>query len=172
MSRFVNVSDFENWKLKISKTCYQEDDLQACIDKIETIYFQDLVGCALWTLMVAEWDASALPHSFTTQRYIDIYNAFCTDGDCGIERSAGIKEMLIHFIYFEYVRGQAFENRTAGMTKTKSENSDPASPNEHGLFTVYNEGIDTYWTIRKYICDNIATYPEFKGIHKEKTSWL
>ena len=65
----------------------------------------------------------------------------------------------MNYIFFEYMRVQAFNNRTTGMNKTKSENSERADFNEYGLDAIYNTGVLTFEAIRWYICENSSTYP-------------
>lgn len=172
MSRFVQITDFEAGKLQISSTCYTEDTLQLCIDQTEEKTLQELLGCELYKLFIADWDAPTAGQ-FIEQRFKDLYNPFCKDETlCGIIRSEGVKVMLMHYIYFEYMRVQAFNNRTTGMNKTKSENSERAEFNEYGLDAIYNTGVLSFEAIRWLICDNSSTYPEYEGIKNDLTSWL
>ena len=78
----------------------------------------------------------------------------------------------MYFIYFEYMKIQATQNRTTGMKETKSENSENVSFNKAGLFSKYNKAIRTYFSIQWFICDKEVDYPEFKGQSKELMSWL
>jgi len=172
LSRFVQITDFEAGKLQISTTCYTDGTLQLCIDQTEEKTLQDLLGCELYALFIADWDAP-IAGEFSEQRFIDIYNPFCEDGNiCNIKRSEGVKSMLMNYIFFEYMRVQAFNNRTTGMNKTKSENSERADFNEYGLDAMYNTGVLTFEAIRWYICENSSTYPEYEGIKNNLTSWL
>jgi hypothetical protein len=172
LSRFVQITDFEAGKLQISTTCYTDGTLQLCIDQTEEKTLQDLLGCELYALFVADWDAPIVGE-FSEQRFIDIYTPFCEDGNiCNIKRSEGVKSMLMNYIFFEYMRVQAFNNRTTGMNKTKSENSERAHFNEYGLDAIYNNGVLTFEAIRWYICENSSTYPEYEGIKNDLTSWL
>lgn len=172
MSRFVQITDFEAGKLQISATCYNDETLQLCIDQTEEKTLQELLGCELYALFIADWDAP-IPGEFSELRFTKIYEPFCIDETiCGIIRSEGVKNMLMNYIFFEYMRVQAFNNRTTGMNKTKSENSERADFNEYGLDAIYNTGVLTFEAIRWYICENSSTYPEYEGIRNELTSWL
>ena len=171
MSLFITPEDFEEGKLHISSTCYEEGALQACIDKQEEDVLQELLGCELYNLLIADWDGNT-PGQFSDQRFIDIFDKFCEDIDCGIVKSQGIKDMLMNFIYFEYIRIQAFQNRTTGNKKTKSENSERASFNDVALYNNYNDGVHTYCAIQWFICKNSSDYIEYNGIPRELLGWL
>lgn len=172
MGNFVQISDFKTGPLKISSTTFQEGTLQSVIDSTELDELQNLLGCTLYDLFIADYIAPTAGE-FSEQRFIDIFDKFCEDDYfCGPLRSEGIKEMLKHFIYFNYIRVQDSQNRTTGVKKTLSENSENMSFNDHGLDAKYNTGVKTFEAIRKYICENYSDYPEYKGISKELTSWL
>lgn len=155
--------------LCIAVNVHTEADLQSYIDEYEELYLQDMLGCDLFNLFKADLDAQGQPQ---TQRFIDIYNSFCIDDDCGQRRSQGILVMVKKFIYWEYVREQLVKNTPSGNKKNTTEASETAEYTESKVYKVYNEGINSYCNIQWYICDNLSTYPEFKGIVKEKTSWL
>lgn len=174
MSRFVQASDFESGKLKISTTIYSSGDLQTVIDDVEKTALQSLLGCELYDLFVAAWDAKPTPPLPVI--YQKIYDSFCEVGEsecCNSQViSKGMKDMLMNLIYFEFVRNQQFQNRTTGTKKTEQENSSNVFPNDFGLFTIYNFGINTYQAIQWYINAHIIDYPTYKGQCKELMSWI
>lgn len=171
MSRFVKATDFLTGELKIQQGT--NSSLQETVDKVEKDILQDLLGCALYSLFIGDWDVSnPNANEFSEDRFKDIFNEFCEDSDCGILKSIGIKTMLMHFIYFEFVRKMPFENALAGTRATVQETSERVTPNQIGLFNYYNTGVENYQSIQRFICDNSSDYPEFKGEAKEFTSWL
>lgn len=169
MSLFVQISDFESGKLHISTTCYTDNSLQDCIDEVEKCILIELLGCDLYELMVADWDVAT--QSFTDARFTDIFNPFCKNDGCGLIKSDGIKQMIKHFVYFEFVRGQISENRTTGEKQAIQENSTGVTPNQYGLFNTYNKGVHTYRAIQYCFCIS-NLYPEQMGINKDLMSWL
>jgi len=173
VARFVQISDFETGELKISSTVFQEGGLQDVINEVEPNILQSMLGCALYDDMVADWDA-VTAGKFSEDRFIDIYNPFCKDDGCNQVKSEGFPKMLQYFVYFEYMRIQAFQNRTTGMKKTDSENSEIASFPDYGLFTKYNKGIHTYCAIQWFICKNELgyDYSKYNGQPKQLMSWL
>jgi len=174
MSRFVQVSDFETGKLKISTTIYSSDDLQSIIDEVEIDVLNSLLGCELADLFRANWDSLPLPPTGLNPVYLKLYEAFCEDDKVCKKQvvSKGIKAMMMGFIYFEFVRNQSFTNRTTGQKKTEAENSVSVFPNDYGLFTIYNLGVNSYASIQWLIGENLFDYPVYNGEFKEAMSWI
>jgi len=165
----ITPANFKNGLLCIATTVHTESDLQDYIDKYEVDYLQDLLGCELYGLFIADL-VNGVPQ---TQIYIDIYNKFCIDDDCGHQRvSEGMITMLEKFIFFEYVRDQKVKNTNTGNVVSQAEASRETMFPESRLYTIYNEGIKSYCNIQWYICENLTDYPTFEGIVKRKTSWL
>ena len=171
MARFVSISDFSTGELKIATSTFQEADLQKFIDKVEPSILNELLGCALYLLFIADWDA-VTANSFSQDRFKDIYKEFCKDDSCGICKSEGIKKMIMYFVYFEYLRFQNTQNRITGQSKPKKELSESVSTVHHALFSEYNAGIETYRAIQWHMCENSEDYIEENGQRKEKASWL
>lgn len=172
MSRIVKIEDFEKGKLKISTTAYIDGDLQQVIDNVEENTLRDLLGKALYDLFVVDWDAQPNPPTGISARFEVIYKPIYDYDQCPVIKSKGMKDMLMNLIYFEFVQKQQFENRVTGTNKTKNENSENVSPSNFGLQFIYNDGIESYVNIQRYIDLNLSTYPEYKGISKDYISWL
>jgi hypothetical protein len=164
----ITPEDFESAPICIATNKHTEDGLQEYIDKFEVDYLQDLLGCELYDLFVADL-LNGVPQ---TQIYIDIYEPFCKDDNCGRWRSEGIVKMVEKFIFWKYTRDQKVKNTNTGNIVNSNEVSREAEFSESRIYTVYNEGICSYDAIQWYICDNLTDYPTFKGIIKKKTSWL
>jgi len=162
MAKILQTTDFTG-KYAISQNNFNTSDLQAFIDKYESIYVYDLLGVELGTLLLADIAASTfLPP--VTAKYATIFNVLSQDEP--LVRSNGIKEMLLGFVYFEFVRTQTVQNTLVGNVLNQNEvsvNVDWASTN---VYLNYNEAIRTYRGIQCYVLDNFATYPEFKGLMK------
>lgn len=160
---FLTAQDFESGKHKIAQDCWSVTEIQSCIDKFEEIILQDLLGCELFELFKADLVAG-VPQ---TQRFVDIFNKFCKDDDCGIIRSCGMVEMLKGFIFFFYVNEQKFQNTMAGTVKSNIENSQHVSNWVFGLAEHYNEGIESFKAIQHCICEDSTLYPEYNGQKKD-----
>lgn len=173
MSNFVQTEDFETGELKLPVSNLTEETLQEYIDRIEIESLTDLLGCDLYALFIADWLAvTAL--SFSEDRFKAIYNPICIDQECGQLRSEGIKQMLMHFIYFKYVRDIQTDVRVSGIKQTYSENSKPATGNQAGLFLKKNKGVEIYKAIQEYIYLNPDSYDyeDYNGINKDFAGWL
>ena len=175
----------------VGKVAITQDDITAVkiqryIDELEVQYLDDLLGCELSTLLIADL---ALPPAGepTAQRFKDIFDKFCIDitglvfpfpwshdfFEFFVEhrqnRSRGIKEMLKGFIYFEYVRDQPIINSSVGMTRSKGVASDVIGSLNNGIVFGFNNALKDYWNIQFFINENLTTYSEFNGIRKEPT---
>ena len=152
----------------ISQTCF--DKLDNYIERFEKCFLQDLLGCDLAELFIADLDADGVPQ---TQRFLDIYNEVCIDIskssisiDCNRKcKSAGMKDMMTALLYFMYNRDHYIMNTSVGKTINDSEVSQNvlggllASDN----YERWNKGIDSWKCIQYFICKNRSVYPEFNG---------
>lgn len=180
----VSTSDFKGIH-QISQNCYSEGELESYILKYEKVYLQHLLGCELYELVIPEFD----PGPPTTPRFVAIFDPFCKDGSLKIHNyywhrmnhsyhcpvqiiSEGIKEMLLGFIYWEYMTNSKFVHHLDGVSVDQSENSREATNAEVGAWTDerYNDAIKTYQAIQWYIChnDDGHEYDEFNGVPKRK----
>ena len=159
MGTYVNTTDFVN-KFSITTNDFDAGKLDYYIDRYETITLQELFGVELYDLWVA--GIAGTDPSYETLR-----DAFTVQLDCGlILNSRGIEDLLLGVIYYQY-KTEAFTEST--ITSNVKSNNETAE--NVGLFTAniqwrYNESIGTYAAIQEYICDNLDTYPTFKGIEK------
>ena len=171
MSLFVQTSDFESGLLCIATDNYSKPTLQSIIDEVEEKCLQELLGCDLYNLFIADY-TTANPSStaFSEQRFIDLFDSFCIDNNCGIISSDGIKKMLMYFIFVEHIRFQEVNNALSGNKEVDTE----SMTNVHGkgLFVHYNRAIHTYSAIQWLICDTSDLYPEYNGQIKELMGWL
>lgn len=186
---FTTPSDYKGIN-NITQNKYDVSYLQEYIDELEEEYLTDLLGCELYDLFIADLDLSGLPQS---ARFIAIYEKICEDIDSLLflnpynpfyydyydsycyhrqNRSRGMVEMLKSFVYAEYVREQANTNSSIGLNKSKGVASDPVRLDGSAIRRNFNKGINDFWNIQYYICENSVTYPEFNGIRREKLSIL
>lgn len=186
---FTKSSDYKGIN-NISQNKYDSAYLQDYIDELEKEYLTDLLGCDLYALLIADLDIDGIPQ---TARFTALYEAICVDiesvyygGDnswwyseyyqhyCGNKqnRSRGMVEMLKSFIYAEYVREQANTNSSIGLSKSKGVASDMVRLDASAIRRNFNKGMNDYWNIQYYICENSATYPEYNGLRREKVSVL
>lgn len=156
---YITTTDFIN-KFEIHTIDIDDAKLTSYIDRYEMIYLIEMLGKELYDLF--------------TQGVIDeeviyetLFNPFVVQLNTGeILNSRGVVDMLLGFIYFEYQRDAKVQQTPIGTVKMKSENSERAGNQNTNIFGRYNESIDTYHAIQKYILDNESTYSTFKGIEK------
>lgn len=161
MGKIIQTTDFIG-KYAVSQNNFNESDLQAFIDKFESKYIYDLLGVTLGNLFLDD-----ITTDFTepnTQKYKDIFKTINQDEP--LIRSIGIKEMLLGFIYFEFVRTQTVQNTLTGNVLNQNEVANIVDWSSTAVYSNYNEAIRTYRHIQCYILQNIATYQEYKGLMK------
>lgn len=159
----LKTSDFTGI-YKISKNQYTEIQLLDELFYFQNSYLSDMLGDELYKLFLSD-----LVNDYpTTQRFIDIFEPLKIEV-CKTElKSKGIKEMLLGFSFFEFVRKQHIRNTVSGNVVNNNDLGTPAS-NHFLLVSMYNKTLDTYSIIQEFIKQNIEIYPEFKGIRKEYT---
>jgi len=157
MSILLNT-DFTG-KYHIALTKFNDDDLDTYIEKYEKKYLTRLLGVDLYNLFMDELDLNNPP---TTPIYKAIFDAFSLDDGCDIVESNGMKEMLKGFIYFHYIFDNQQQQTPIGTTKQSAENSSVLNIN--GLTVMrFNEGVETYRAIQRYIELNSSDYIAFNG---------
>jgi hypothetical protein len=164
MGLIINKTDF-NGKYKLSQGKF--NDIDSYIAKYEEAYLIDLLGYPLFELFEA-----AIGIEPIEEIYAKILEPFWEEVRCDILRSNGIKEMLLGFVWFEYVRDLPFKQTTIGVRVNESENSRESGATEYNIYGNYNNSVDTFKAIQAYIKENKTTYPTFKGIDKKYSYWV
>ena len=112
----------------------------------------------------------------TLPQFQAIWNSFAfDDSPCKLRRSEGMKEMLLLFIYWEYLRDQPIKNNIAGNTINIQANSEQAVSSQTNMYTNYNKALETYWNIQWYIYiynPNDYDYSKFAGQRKDYLSYI
>jgi hypothetical protein len=85
--------------------------------------------------------------------------------------SKGMKDMLLGFIYFEYMKDSITQTTPIGVVKQSTENSTPISAHTP-IYLRYNESVKTYRAIQDYIMQTLGTYPDFRGYMKQYAYWI
>ena len=151
----VVKTDFKG-EYNVSKTCY--DQLDFYIEKYEHYYLVRLLGAELYTLLISDLTATnpQVPQSI---RFLNIFNAFSLDEHSCLYYSEGIREMLVQFIYFHYVRENQVINSASG-TVTNSVELGVNAKFMGNIVQVYNQGVKNACSIQWYINENELEYPE------------
>lgn len=161
MADILALTDFEVGEYMIPGDCYSEAKFQTYLDKYEKRYLIELLGCDLYALFIADLVAG-VPQ---TQIYLDIYNEICEDNNNTIQRSEGMKTMLIELVYFYLVRDLAVKKSTVGVGFNVNEVTEGPTYSGFNIVEAFNEGARNYNVIQWYICDNSADYPDYNGIY-------
>lgn len=161
-------SDYKG-SVRISQNGLDKSILQDYLTEKESEYLRELLGCELYDLYVAD-SVDGVPQNTP---YTTIFNPLCLpSGDCKQGRSRGIKDMLIGFMYFEYVRDQHQINSSIGVSKSIGVASELLNPDNTMVKRIYNKSIIDYQVIQYYICQNIGDFPTYNGVKKEAISIL
>ena len=186
----ITTSQFIGY-FNIAQDPQTESKLESYITRYEKKYLIDLLGFDLYELFVADLDVNGVPQ---TERFVNIYNALnydenvepffypvgfrkskCDDNRVESEPtySEGMVNMLLGFIFFEFVKEYDLIVSQTGVTVNVNENSEnsPGATHTHLSETRYNSSIASYKVIQRYIRENESVYPEFKGTSKETTYW-
>jgi hypothetical protein len=166
----ITIADFTG-KYELHRGMYDTAKMQDYIDKYEPLYLVHLLGANLYEEFKNDLIlGGGIP---TEPRFTMIYDAFNYDYNCDILISQGIKEMLLGFIYFEYLKDLSNQVTTAGNVKPVGENSLNTSTLNTMMYSRYNDGTKIYRTIQYYICVvEPMDYEGFNGNPKEYAYWL
>lgn len=139
--------------------------LDSFITDTEEDYLVDLLGADLYALFKADL-TNKVP---VTTKYLEIYNAFKKDYCGSIVVSKGMKQMLLGFIFFDFMRQNKFKNTENGQVITVPDTG--AAVQSGTLFKILNDSVDTYVAIQKYILYiSTSDYSEFNGQFKDITN--
>ena len=157
------TSDFSTGEFKISKDNTVEKDLQVYIDRYEKFYLLRLLGADLYDLFINDLTALPSPQVPQDPIYLAIFDAFSIDDDLCIRISEGMKEMLIQFVYFHFMRDFSNKKKIGGVYTTDIETGTNLGYNGYNLVEAYNKGVENYNQIQWYICENDTVYPTENG---------
>ena len=167
MAKIVQISDFIG-DYAITMNSFSGAHLNRFVDTYEVNYLRDLLGVSLSTALLA--DITTPFTAPTNANYLTIFNPIADDYEGYQIVSGGIKQMLVGFIFFEYIRFQNIQNTITGNVKAENEVSTPAMWGQTNIYHNYNKSIDTYKAIQYHISLNEADYSTFNGICKGYTS--
>ena len=161
MGKIVKTTDFVG-VYKISQNGFSETDLQAFIDKYEKVYIRRLLGLTTGDLLYSDIAVSTfLPPA--TPIYSVLFNPIAeVINGCDVI-SNGIKEMLLGFIYWEYVRKSQTQNTVNGTVFQQSETANGVDYSSTNIYSNYNEAVRTYSAIQYYVNNDLTNYPDYNG---------
>jgi hypothetical protein len=137
------------------------DTIESYISIYEENYLRELLGINLFNLYKADV-VDYLPESI---EFLTITNPLFVEQDGYSIISQGLKNMLLGFIFFEYVRDVKIKQSMSGAVVNKVDSSSNDFTQEY-LYQRYNESIDIYKNIQMYIELNKDIYPSYNGFIK------
>lgn len=166
----ITYADFGKGKYELHTGMYEQEKINAYIDKYERQYLVKLLGVDLFNLFVADL-VNGIPQS---PIYASLYNPFEYDYSVGgcIVFSEGMVDMIKGFIYFEYLKDQTNQIAVSGNVRPVGENSNPVNNVNSMIYNRYNESIRTFKAIKTFICDNLNDYLEYNGITLRTAYWI
>lgn len=161
MGKIVKTTDFVG-KYKISQNSFAQDDLQAFIDKFEKVYIRKLLGLTTGDLFYADIAAlTFLPP--TDPIYSVLFNPIAVViNNCDII-SNGVKEILLGFIYWEYVRWSSTQQTLNGSIAQDSETAIKIDWSSTPIYGNYNDSVMSYSAIQYFINNDKTDYPDYNG---------
>lgn len=160
MGILINTTDFVG-KYYIAFNTAGSAELDAFITQYETPLLYDLLGKTLADAFIASV-ANNLP---VGAAYLAIYNVIELDLGCDYARNEGMKNMLLGFLFFEWMRTNPIKSTVNGQAIMSNENSTPVIDN-WGITRIYNNSVNDYQIIQYYINQNLTDYPNYKGQYK------
>lgn len=167
MARFVNSSDFKD-KFEVSTGVYSNNKIQDYIDRYEDIYLVELLGVELYNQFIADLDTNNVPQD---PKFIKLFEPFNEQISFTLMISRGMKDMLIGFIYFQYLKDLITQTTSVGVTKPQEQNSKVITSHTT-IYGRYNESVKTYNAIQEYILFSMTDYADFKGVQKLYAYWI
>ena len=156
---YITEQDFIN-KFELTLGDFNTDKFVAYIDRYETITLQNLFGVELFDL----WEAGL---TAANPIYETLRDPFTVQLECGeILNSRGIKDILLGVVYYFYTADNYTQKTINGSVKMNGENSDNVRLIKANLQSRYNEAMESYHAIQRYICENKDVYPTYKGVEK------
>ena len=172
MGLLINPADFTG-KYELNIDLGTNVLIADCISKYEEWYLKQLMGATMFAAFKLSV-ASQVP----TGIYLALYTPFDIDDDTclpddglGIRSSNGLKEMLLGFIWFEFVRDNKYKHHKSGQITDKNENSREVSFDEANIVDKYNRAQATYEDIQWLIEQVPVTYPDYNGQKIEMSYW-
>lgn len=153
----LQLSDFTGfWAIATSNKT--EPDLQEAIDTYERLYLETLLGKELAGLLIADLE-DGVPQ---TQIYKNIFDPFINTKGC---QSKGIKAILKGFVYYHYVPETQVFHSQSGVGINEVDTTAVQSPENATRMGEkrWNDALESYEVIQKYIVDNISEYPSYDG---------
>lgn len=151
----VNITDFVGFYL-IPQGTFDNGELQNYCDMYEQRYLTELLGVELYDLLIADL-VGGLP---TDPLYLAWFNPFSYEPDfcynC-LLTSNGVKNMLLGFIYFEYMWSQIVPNNGNGFDVPTNENSTTPTliASQSQILRRYNDAVVSYNAIKMRVNDTI-----------------
>jgi hypothetical protein len=137
------------------------------IERYESKYLAELLGVELFELF--KEDINPISKEPENPMLQNIYFPFLKQFNDNLEVSDGIKDMLLGFIFFEFVRQNKFKSTDGGVLVYKSQEGREITQSELHSFLrqYYNRSVLTYQAIQWWIMQNKTDYPTYSGIYKK-----
>lgn len=119
--------------------------LDAFINASEESYLVDLLGASLY----ADFKGNLSNKIPQATNYITIYNPFFKDYGVTILKSKGMVNMLVGFIYFDYMQNIRYKATSQGIGVTQADTTQNSTYGN--LYVILNEALETYQAIQDYI---------------------
>lgn len=158
---FIEVSDFAG-KWKVPQDQFTNVKVQKYIDLYMRWYMCRVLGVTLANDFINDVGGNRDP---SDPDFISLSQMFYRQEDCGtIHRSIGMRNTIIGFIYFEYMKDEKIQvSISSGTTKSEQEMGQSGLVPEAQVYSRYNDSVDSAHAIQWYCEQNPSKYPDYKG---------
>ena len=170
MSYIISTSDFVGRYAIVTGT-NEAALIQEDIDNIETTWMRNLLGVTEGDAFILECSLNVgvptSPQYLVIYEYLQLEEVYCNNEFEYV--SGGIKEMLKGVVYNQYYTQKKTVPSVIGKQVIEGSNA-VSSPSLFELKRYYNQSINNYRVIQKYIERNRADFPDYKGLNKNYTT--
>lgn len=159
----LKTTDFASGLTKISTDQYVVAELQTFLSdtKLEGI-IRNILGVTLGQELID--DLSGDPKVPTAAKWTAIWTEFNFAYSDMQVYSMGMKDILVHLTYCEFVSQQSEINQQGGNRVVQQEASTPGGFGAK-FARVYNEAVRSIEALQLYVNDNDDTYEDFEGVN-------
>lgn len=166
----LKTTDFSSGLTKISQDQYVESELLTFLSDVKLHgKIRNILGVTLGQELID--DLTGNPAVPSSAKFTAIWTEFNFSYSDLQVYSMGLKDILVHLVYCDFVSQQSEINQQGGNRVVQQEASTPGGFSVK-FARVYNEAVRSIEALQLYVNDNDDTYEDFEGINYYYTDLL